>query len=146
MPWPAERAQKRGSAGDVSGATATLQRHWRDGRRGMGVILESGKRNSIVGDACVQSTADGTANLASNCSGKERGQDFGIRKERTRGRDKRSNGNGDARDPGHQTQEEIADLIRSESLVAGAASGIGEGLARFRNELPIVGAGLEGEF
>src|SRR5260370_41944072 len=84
----------RGGARHCSGTAATLSRHGCDGRRGVGVVLESGKRDSLVGNAWIQGSLDGTADLGGRRSRKECGQDSGIREKGTRGGGKHSEGNG----------------------------------------------------
>src|SRR6266481_1318368 len=124
VPRPAERAQDRGGAGNVSGAAGTLQRHGGDGRRRVGVVLESGKWNSTVGDAGVQRAAYGKTDLAGGRSGEERGQDTRIREKRARGRREHSDGDGDAGEPAGKIKEEIvrlSDLFGGLSTLAGAA-------------------------
>src|SRR6266403_5154591 len=81
-----------------------------DGRRRVGVVLESGKRNSTVGDAGVQRAAYGKTDLAGGRSGEERGQDTRIREKRARGRREHSDGDGDAGEPAGKIKEEIVRL------------------------------------
>src|SRR5438132_2217884 len=144
MPRPAKRAQIRRRARNVSSAAGTLKRHRRDGRRRVGVILESGKRDSIVGNAGIQGTVDGKADLAGYGTRKECGQNTGIREKGTRGRREHSDGNGDAGKSDSETQEKIV-RFKFRTSVAHAAAGIGESLPCFGNELPVVRAGFESE-
>src|SRR5437588_5379911 len=144
MPRPAKRAQIRRRARNVSGAAGTLQRHRRDGRRRVGVILESGKRDSIVGNAGIQGKVDGKADLASYGTRKECRQNTGIREKRTRGRREHSDGNGDAGKSASETQEKIV-RFKFRTSVAHAAAGIGKALPCFGDELPVVRASFECE-
>src|SRR5438309_2263379 len=144
MPRPAKRAQIRRRARNVSGAAGTLQRHRRDGRRRVGIVLESGKRDSIVGNAKVQWTVDGKADLASYGTRKERGQNTGIREKGTRGGREHSDGDGHAGKSASEAQEKIV-RFKFRTLVAHAAAGIGEALPCFGNELPVVRASFECE-
>jgi len=50
-----------------------------------GIVLESGKRDSIDGDARLQGPIDGNADLAGGRAGKKRGQNFRVREERACG-------------------------------------------------------------
>src|SRR5260370_14172829 len=79
------RAEEGARGGQVPGTAATLSRHGCDGRRGVGVVLESGKRDSLVRNAWIQESLDGTADLGGRRSRKECGQDSGIREKGTRG-------------------------------------------------------------
>src|SRR2546430_9688245 len=45
------------------------------------IVLESGKRDSHVGDAWIQGPTDGNADLAGQRTGEECGQNHGIRSE-----------------------------------------------------------------
>src|SRR5260370_23297331 len=112
------RAEEGARGGQVPGTAATLSRHGCDGRRGVGVVLESGKRDSLVGNAWIQGSLDGTADLGGRRSRKECGQDSGIREKGTRGGREHSDGNGNARESARKTQEEI-DRVRHWTSVSG---------------------------
>src|SRR5437016_9373820 len=76
----------------------------------MGIVLESGKRDSNVGDARIQGPTDGNADLAGHRTSEECGQDSGIGKKGARGRGGYTNGNGDALE--HSGPEEEIDSTR----------------------------------
>src|SRR5882672_3206407 len=73
----------------------------------MGIVLESGKRDSHVGDAGIQGPTDGNADLAGHRTGEECGQDPGIREKGARCRGDYTDGNGDALE--HSSAEEEID-------------------------------------
>src|SRR5439155_24151678 len=110
MPWPTERTRNGGPARDVSRAATTLAWRWRDGRRCVGIVLESGKRDSHVGDAWIQGPTDGNADLAGQRTGEECGQDHGIREKGARRRRDYTDGNGHAL--GQSGAEEEIDSTR----------------------------------
>ena len=76
----------------------------------MGIVLESGKRDSNVGDARIQGPTYGNADLAGHRTGEECGQDAGIREKGARGRGDYTDGNGHALE--HSRAEEEIDSKR----------------------------------
>src|SRR2546430_16305414 len=61
------------------------------------IVLESGKRDSHVGDAWIQGPTDGNADLAGQRTGEECGQNHGIREKGARRRRDYTDGKGHAR-------------------------------------------------